>query len=57
MLQKLKNDLEKGGFGQSHASGFSLGDSDLDRVKRQARDIQGTYQEEKKISDNVFKDQ
>lgn len=57
MLVKLQDDLKKGNMMQSHTSGFSIGDSELDKIKLQNMNIQKTYTEEKKISDQVFKEQ
>jgi hypothetical protein len=53
-LAKIRDDLErqKGGhFGYSHASGFSIAESDSDRLKVQLKNLTQTFEEEKQRKD------
>jgi len=58
-LAKIKDDLErhKGHFGYSHASGFSIAESDSDKLKVQLRNLTQTYEEEKHRKDLILKEQ
>lgn len=41
-------------MGNSYMSGFSVGESDLDRVKNQLKSIKDTFNNEKERKDEVF---
>ena len=43
-------------MGDTYTSGFSIGDSDLDRVKIQLKNIKDTFNGEKQKKDEVFTD-
>lgn len=44
-------------MGNTYTSGFSIGDTELDRVKIQLKNIKDTYKDEKSRKDEVFNQQ
>ena len=55
-LNRIREQLKQKDMGDTYTSGFSIGDSDLDRVKIQLKNIKDTFNGEKQKKDEVFTD-
>lgn len=53
-LNRLRDQLKYKDMGQSVTSGFSIGDTELDRVKTQLKHIKSTFNDEKQRKEEVF---
>jgi hypothetical protein len=56
-MYQIKQDIDriKTGQGASHASGFSIGDSENDQLKNKLRALNEKFNEEKKRTEEVSK--
>lgn len=59
-LAKIRHEIEnvkKGGAGYSHASGFSIGESEQDKLKKQLNNLNEKYEDEKQRKEATEKEQ